>query len=153
TAPFVDEVRQLLRARLFVGEGSRGKIADYSGRGPLDSWVRACALRIALDVRRRDVREERLPDDNSDHGLISPGSDPELDYIKARYREPFEAAFTEALGALDAQQRNVLRYYFVDGLTLEKIGALYSVNRSTILRWIGASQRRLMQGMRRRLRE
>ena len=40
-----DELRQVLWEKLFVGRpGSPPKIADYAGRGPLLSWVRAAAV-------------------------------------------------------------------------------------------------------------
>ena len=51
---FVDEVRQVLRTKLLVGDGAPPKIADYSGRGPLDGWVRAAAVRAAIDLKRRE---------------------------------------------------------------------------------------------------
>src|SRR5690348_11153408 len=38
---FADEVRQLLRHRLFVADaGATPKIATYNGRGPLGAWLR-----------------------------------------------------------------------------------------------------------------
>ena len=44
-----DEVRQILRDKLFVAEpGKRPKIADYSGRGALRTWLRITAMRVAL---------------------------------------------------------------------------------------------------------
>src|SRR5215813_3352548 len=35
-----DEIRQLVRIRLLVGDGAAPKIREYSGRGRLVSWVR-----------------------------------------------------------------------------------------------------------------
>src|SRR5438876_233997 len=49
---FTDEVRQRLRTKLFVAEaGAIPKIAEYTGRGPLLSWVRVAALRTALNLK------------------------------------------------------------------------------------------------------
>jgi hypothetical protein len=43
--------------------------------------------------------------------LVEDDSDPELDYLKALYREDFRAAFAEALGDLASRERNLLRYH------------------------------------------
>src|SRR5262249_35085524 len=50
----IDEVVQILRAKLLVGD-ARGRsppIASYAGRGPLVGWVRTAARRTALSLRR-----------------------------------------------------------------------------------------------------
>src|ERR1700722_13903507 len=47
---FADLVAQELRTRLFVGP--RPRIADYAAGGPLSSWLRSAAARIALNLRR-----------------------------------------------------------------------------------------------------
>ena len=54
-----DDIRQRLRAKLFVG--AKPKIGSYRGGGELGAWVRAATIREALDVRRtlrRDVPTE-----------------------------------------------------------------------------------------------
>ena len=56
----VDEVKQELRIKLLVpAPGAAPKIAEYSGRGALASWLRVVALRTAIDLRRR--HDEGLP--------------------------------------------------------------------------------------------
>src|SRR5262245_645137 len=52
-ADTVDDLRQALRERLFVG--TRPKILDYAGQGLLDSWLRVTAIRLFLD---RDKRKD-----------------------------------------------------------------------------------------------
>src|SRR5947207_9128327 len=52
---FVDEVQQLLRAKLFVGPPPQ--ITEYAGTGPLTAWLRVTALRTAFDLKR--TRGER----------------------------------------------------------------------------------------------
>ena len=51
------------------------------------------------------------------------------------------------------RDRNVLRLYYADGLTLEKIGVLHGVNLSTVQRWIKNTQASLLTATRARLRE
>ena len=153
TGVTVDEVKQLLRQRLFVAEpGARPRIADYSGRGPLSAWLRVAAVRTALDLRRRDQKE--APADARDLDEVAHAADdPELDLIKSRYREEFREAFHGALSGLTSQERNVLRLHVLDGLNIDQIGAIYRVHRATVARWIARSRESLLVETRRRLRE
>jgi len=47
---FVDEVAQVTRVKLLVGEGAR--IATYRGAGPLRAWVAIAARRLAINAKR-----------------------------------------------------------------------------------------------------
>jgi hypothetical protein len=50
----VQEVEQQIREKLFVGEdGTRPRIADYTGRGDLRSWLRVIAVRTAVCCEKR----------------------------------------------------------------------------------------------------
>ena len=99
-AAFGDEVKQLLRTRLLVAEkGLLPSITSYSGRGPLAAWLRMTAARIAVDLRRAERNHQ--PIDGSQHHEVRAASpDPELQYIKTRYREDFEKVFTSTLSSL-----------------------------------------------------
>ena len=149
----LDEVQQQLFARLFVG--AEPKIADYSGRGPLASWVRVAAARTALTFKRRQRKHERgaSSDDDSRLHLRSPLADPELAYMKARYRREFKAAFEQAMASLDSRDRNILRLHVLDGLNIEAIGALYRVHRATVARWIARTRDALLSETKRLLSE
>ena len=57
------------------------------------------------------------------------------------------------LVAVPAAQRNLLRMYFVDGLSTTQIGALFQVNRSTAIRWLQAARDELRETTRRLMRE
>src|SRR5262245_38057628 len=47
-----DEITQRVRERLFVGDAETPpRIAEYTGRGELGGWVRAVAVRTALNYR------------------------------------------------------------------------------------------------------
>lgn len=152
---FADEVRQRLRERLLVGAPVRGaeegaaagavspaRMADYSGRGALAGWLRVAALRLALNLRR-DEGGHRLADIESERmealaASSQPG--PELLHLKARYHEEFAAAVRAALASLPAEQRALLRLYFIEGMSLEALGALYRVHLSTISRRLGRAR-------------
>jgi RNA polymerase sigma-70 factor (ECF subfamily) len=150
SATFVDDVRQVLREKLFVGrDGSPPKIAEYDGRGALASWVRVITLRAAIDLRRRtsDVVAEPAGREAAER------LDPEMGYLQQRYRETFNAAFREAVAALDAEQRALLQRHYVDGLTLEQLAAGEGVHRATIARRIAAARMAVNEEALRRLRE
>jgi RNA polymerase sigma-70 factor (ECF subfamily) len=75
--------------------------------------------------------------------LLSPVSDPELGYLRERYRDHVDAAMRAALAALPEQPRALLRYTVVDGWTVDRIGALYGVHRATAARRVAAAREEL----------
>jgi RNA polymerase sigma-70 factor (ECF subfamily) len=150
-AATVDEVRQQLRQKMLVfTPEAPARLAAYPGTGPLVGWVRAAALWIALDLQRRGSGEAPV-DDAALPFLVEPSDDPELAYLKSTYRAEFNEAFAQALTALAPRQRNVLRLKYLDGLSIDQLGALYGVHRATAARWALAAQEALLEETRRRL--
>jgi RNA polymerase sigma-70 factor (ECF subfamily) len=141
-----DEISQRLRERLFVGDA---KIADYAGRGSLGGWLEVVTLRVAMEMRRRDRLV--LRDDSGEAAQIA-DADPELEFIKERYRGAFKQALRAALEALEAEQRNLLKLHFVDGVTLDQLAVLFHVHRATIARRIAAARAAVLYGVQERLR-
>lgn len=142
----VDEIKQMVRHKLFVGAtGATGKIADYSGRGDLRRWVRSIAVRIYLNEIRRGQRMVPMADDQLLHSMSSAEDDPELRYMKERYRTEFRDAFIRAVGMLEDRQQTLLRYHHVDGLNIDEIGAIYRVHRVTAYRWLEKARESLVQ--------
>jgi RNA polymerase sigma-70 factor (ECF subfamily) len=131
---FVAEVAQDLWGGLLAGSpGAAPKLRAYSGRGPLVAFIGISAQRIALrSLRREDAGARVATRAASERERIS--TDTELGYIKRRYRAAFEACIEEALAALDDHSRMILRLYFVDGVSLERLGTIYGVAASTISR-------------------
>ncbi|MBZ4418616.1 hypothetical protein [Myxococcus sp. RHSTA-1-4] len=141
---FVDEVRQLLRIRLLVPEGSRPpRLNEYSGRGPLLRWLRAMAGGVALNAARQT--RMNVPLDDLPLSAILGGGAPELEWLKERYLSEFQAAFHEALATLDARERNLLRLSFGQGLGIDALGTMYQVHRSTAARWLVQVRERLLE--------
>lgn len=133
---FADEVRQLLRQKLFVGDGeSPPKIGDYAARGPLATWVRVAAVRTALNLRGSGKREQPMTSSQV-AALAPPVDDPALKYLKAQFADEFESALVRACAALTDRDRTILRLRFVDDLNIDQIGGLYGVHRATVARWI-----------------
>lgn len=151
TDVFLQDVQQRLRDKLLVSqEGSAPKILDYRGRGKLVQWLRAAAVRVALNLI-----ESEKPADSADMegspSLVAPGPDPELALVKSRYQQEFKEAFEHALSNMDARERNFLRLYFVQGLTVEQIGRIEGTHKSTISRWLTRAREKLLEDIRQRL--
>ncbi len=151
----VDEVRQALREKLLFGDaGSGPKLAAYRGQAGLVSFVRVAAVRAALNLRRS--KDEQLQPDGGDRlaaVLATASSDPELAYIRRRYREEFLAAMRTAFATLADEQRNILHMYFVEGLNTRQLAKLFQVNATTASRWVAGARAQVGETARRLLRE
>ena len=144
-APRVADVKQLVRQRLFVGDGVPGKIVEYGGRGDLRRWVRSVAVRTCLNDLRKGKHEVLTDDDQLIAQQAMPGDDPELAYMKRTYAREFQAAFAEALAQQGAREQTLLRYHHVDGLNIDEIGAIYRVHRVTAFRWLEKAKEQLVR--------
>jgi RNA polymerase sigma-70 factor, ECF subfamily len=120
-------------------------ISRYGGRSSLLAWVLVKATRKALTVRERQGR----PSERGSMNAIV--ADPELARLKVLYRESFHAAFREAARGLSSRERNLLRYRFVERLTIEEVARLYGLERRTALEWQDRACRALIDGTRGRL--
>lgn len=154
TDTFVDDARQDLRQRLFLGTDGPPKLLEYGGHGELKQWLRAVATRVALNLRK-SRHDERFTD-LGDEGLFElplQEDDPELRHMKSMYRAEFKKAFSEALQALPAEARNHLRLYYVDGLGVVELGKLFGTSAPTVSRRLAAARTALFDGTRQRLKE
>ncbi len=142
--PRANDVKQLVRQRLFVGDGVPGKISEYAGRGDLRRWVRSVAVRTCLNDLRKGKHEILVDDDQLIAQHAIPGDDPEVAYMKRKYAHEFHAAFAEALAGLGAREQTLLRYHHVDGLNIDEIGAIYRVHRVTAFRWLEKAKEHLV---------
>jgi RNA polymerase sigma-70 factor, ECF subfamily len=142
----VDELTQVVRAHLLLPQANgRCRLEDFRGEAPLRAWVRAVALRTALNARRGAQHEQatsQVPD------VEASAADPELALLRARHRESFREAFAAALARLTPRERNVLRLHTLDGVTLSRIGAVYQKDTSTISRWLEQIRRALLASTR-----
>jgi RNA polymerase sigma-70 factor, ECF subfamily len=134
-----------LRERLLlVDGGEQSRLASYAGRGALGPWLRAAAVRTAIDLMRS---RRELPSDPATLGEAA-AIDPLLASLKQRYRSEFRDAFSAAAKQLTDRERTLLRYRFVDDLSIDEIGVLYSVHRATVARWIAAVRESLFEATR-----
>jgi RNA polymerase sigma-70 factor (ECF subfamily) len=139
-----DEVRQILWQRIFVGTaGQSPRIQSYAGRGPLAAWVAVAAQRVALDLRRSEARA--AGGDPMADQVLPANEHPEVDYLRTRYKAEFEAAVREALTGLPDRDRLLLKLTIVSGLSHEQLANIYSVNQSTITRWIARARAQVLE--------
>lgn len=126
----IEEVRQRVLVRCLIGDERRPPaITSYSGRGSLEGWVRATAVREGLALVREGTRNVEL----RDSVLERPGS-VDRTWLVARYREPVLEAFTVATTSLPREQRTLLRLHYVYGLTTNELARMYRMSRSTLVR-------------------
>lgn len=145
------DLKQRLREKLLVG--SPPKLTSYGGKGELIRWLKVTATRealVALEAQKKH-RKTHLDDDEALEHALSPHDGPELDLLKRTYRAEFRVAFHGALAALEPRSRTILRYYLVDGLTIDQLGAVYGVHRATAARWIERLREDLLLATRERL--
>ena len=142
---FIDDVMQELRAKLLLPPEPR--ILRYGGRGPLLAWIRVAASRIAIDslraVRDDVLREARDPDllERVDFG-------PEVQLLRAAYRDAFQEAVSAALAGLTPKDRNLLRRHLIDRMTLEEIAGPYAVHPATVARRLMALREQIAAAVR-----
>jgi RNA polymerase sigma-70 factor (ECF subfamily) len=147
-ADFVQETLQEVWDKLLLGPTA--KVSHYSGRGPLQAWIRVAATRAALDrCRARNVlaaRQTALSD-----RLAAPGPSPDLALTRARYGRAFQKALRAAVAALSGQERNVLRMHVVGQCSIDEIGRAYNVHRATAARWLERARSGIFEAVRREL--
>jgi RNA polymerase sigma-70 factor (ECF subfamily) len=145
SAAVIDEVCQLVRARLFVArEDAQPKSLEYSGRGSLASWLRVVTLRVASNRRRGEKHQVEFDDDVSATELL-PAVDPELAVIRTRYGAAFNEALRRAFGGLTARERLLFRMHFLDGLNIERMGVVFGVHRATVARWLASAREAVLE--------
>jgi RNA polymerase sigma-70 factor, ECF subfamily len=151
TAPAIDDMKQLLRRKLFVSEpDAESGIAAYSGHGFLQNWVRVTCTRTLIDAIRCGFdNSAEIPSEASViEGVPQPGADPALDFLKRQNSAAFKAAFAEAMERLDGSERTLLKQHLISGLSIDQIAALYHVHRATAARRIGKARENLLHATR-----
>jgi RNA polymerase sigma-70 factor (ECF subfamily) len=143
----VEEIRQDLRVRMLVGPPPR--IASYAGSGPLTSFLCVAAVRIAVD-REGDRTSPPLAID-ADVLTDEGAHNPESEALSGQHRRTIQEALDQALLQLPPRDKAVLRFYFVEGLNIEAIGAIYQVHRSSVARWLTEIREALLDTVKERV--
>lgn len=145
------EILQELRCRLVEMTEPGFSGAAYSGRGSLGGWLFITAVRIA------DRRSERAQHELTAHegaldaaDRLLPVLDPEMEHRVQSYKATFQAAMQEGLAALSRRERNLLRFHFLERLSIDRLSEIYQVHRATTARWLLRAQQHLAEETRSR---
>lgn len=141
SAAHAQDLRQQLLEKLFVwGPQRRPRISEYSGQGFLLNWLRVTATRAFIDLQRNTSGVERhqqtFEQARQLQTLELSSLNMELELLKQSYRLVFKRAFSLAIEQLPARARLILRHSFIEGLSIDQIGAIYGVHRATAARWL-----------------
>lgn len=138
---FVAEIQQRVREKLLVASGEEPpRIAEYSGRGTLVSFVRVAAIREALS-EKRSLRRRRFDTLDEPHAVID--EDPTIALARHAHVDAFLEALRTALGSLDSHERAALYMSYFEDQSVDQIGRLFNVHRATAARWITRAQSRV----------
>jgi RNA polymerase sigma-70 factor, ECF subfamily len=141
----VDEALQLLRARLLLGEAP--KLSKYSGRGPLGAFLRIAGSHVLSNLRPAPghlVHGDEL-------AALPDVTELESKLVRKDQQARFRAVFREAVQALTARERSLLRLSLLDGLSIDDIAPMYGAHRASVARWLSAARERLSAITRSRL--
>jgi RNA polymerase sigma-70 factor len=154
SAAALDEICQLTRVKILVPT-SHGppKIAEYTGKGSLQGWVRATALRIS--IRQQEANNPGAGEDSEDilDMLPEPGAAPDMDVIRKRHQPDLRKAMQEAFALLSADDSYLLRLYYVDKLSMYKLAELLKVSQPTISRRLADAREQVYKETRRLLQQ
>jgi RNA polymerase sigma-70 factor, ECF subfamily len=146
-ADLADDVRQSLLEQLLLPRGDRPPaLASYSGRGPLSAYLRVAITRMAIRLAKRRRKDAPASDALIDRAVAD--ADPELAALRSTYQGAVKASFQRALTALPRRQQRLLRYHYVEDLTLRQMGAMLSVNASTVMRRLAQARAELLKAAR-----
>jgi RNA polymerase sigma-70 factor (ECF subfamily) len=149
-----EEALQRAREKLLTGGGeAQPKLTQYSGQGSLAGWIRVVVVRTALNALRAERRHAPRDDDALASRIAADGADPEIEVMRARYSQTLTEAVAEAFRKLSSEQRNLLRMYVIDRLTVTELGRLHGVDPSTISRWLARIRGKLLEEARNQLLE
>lgn len=142
------DATQMVHERLLVGTAEvPPKIGEYKGIGPLRSWIATTAAVTLQMLRRAEGRRREQPEDTGLTSLVEK-ADPELAYMKERYKAPMNDAIIAALARLGDRDRTLLRLHLGERLSIDHLGAMYGVNRATAARWLAAIRKLVLDGAR-----
>jgi RNA polymerase sigma-70 factor (ECF subfamily) len=148
SADGLDETRQRLRIKMLTGPQPR--IATYNGSVPLAAWFRVCAVHEATDVLQLRRRERPLLDEEQLGRIadrLGERDDADLQLLRKRHVARFQQALEESIASLTDREKTLLRFSFIDGLSIDALASLYQVHRATAARWLVQIRARLFDGI------
>jgi RNA polymerase sigma-70 factor (ECF subfamily) len=149
------------------GDGrKKSKLAYYSGRGSLAGWLRAVVSQLAVDQFRKqskfvqieESREfENLAEESSNnsnnHLVVHHNDDPEELLTVKQTGQDVGEAVKNAIAALEAEDRLILKLYYFDDLKLKEIASTFGYHEATASRRLARIQTEIRRSVERELRE
>ncbi|MEM6293841.1 MAG: sigma-70 family RNA polymerase sigma factor [Myxococcota bacterium] len=140
-----DDAVQQMWLRLFAAHDDEPPpVLRYVGHGDLGKLLKVSALRIALNQTRDQARWVS----EAEAATVSDDLDIEAAAIRGRYQAEFKAAFEAAVARLAVEDRVLLRMHILDGLSIDQLGALHGIHRSTAARRISRARETVASGVR-----
>jgi len=125
----------------------KSKLSYYSGRGSLGGWLRAIVSQLAIDQFRKqshlvqieENREfENLANESSEKtdnkSVVSTSANPEEIFSETEAQKNVSNALKEAIAALKAEDKLILKLYYFDDLKLKDIGNALGFHEATASR-------------------
>jgi RNA polymerase sigma-70 factor len=140
--------------KLLVADPAQGataaSLAGFRGRGSLGAYLGVAVAHLAVDGHRAVARRKEAPASVLEN-LLAPGgghanppaTTPESMVARAQISDSVKACLQEALSTLAHRDRVLLKLAYVQGLTSEQLGRIYSVDRATASRWLSGARDRL----------
>lgn len=145
----LDELRQTVLVKLLGGHPPR--IARYNGSGPMGAWVRVITARTALDLLREQANTRGENPETALAASVAAQVTPENALARTTYGPVFQAALERALAALPPRDQAILKFHFLERLSIDAVGTIYRVHRATVARWLADIRRRLSADIEERL--
>jgi RNA polymerase sigma-70 factor (ECF subfamily) len=133
---------------LLLDERGDPKIATYSGRGPLDGWLRVVLARTALTLLRRRSVEPVTTDETDLLSRAVASDNQEMAVLRQRCGPMLKRALEEAVAALTDGDRTLLRLHTLDGMTIDDLAVVYGAHRTTLGRRIARVRSALFRSAR-----
>jgi RNA polymerase sigma-70 factor (ECF subfamily) len=118
------------------------KLPEFEGRSTLRTWLYGICLRVASDHRRRAyVRRESASAEPLEDGAARTGSEPDT---RAEHRATVRAL----LELLDADKRDVLVLYEIEGFTMKEVAEIVGCPLQTAYSRLHAARAQLLEAAR-----
>lgn len=154
---------ELYGLRVRADGTTAGKLAYYSGCGSLGGWLRAVVGQLAIDRHRKSARlvqTEEAADFDRLAREDEPGADgyrsaalpdPESALALAETVDVLQRALARTLAELAAEDRLLLKLYYLDDLRLREAGAVLGVHEATASRRLTRLHREVRERVEQRL--
>jgi len=142
-ASLADELAQKLRQVVLAPPSP--KLAAYQGLGSLQKWLRASAMRLGINLSSAEGRHRGDDDDaQALEQLEASAASPELSLMKHEASALFQQALARAFAALEPSERNLLRMYFLDGVSSAQLAKAHGAHPVTVTRWLTAARAKVV---------